>query len=161
MANAEDDTIPPTEWLPGPDPAEGDEYDRNMRAALAARDAGRALFAWERWLRRYNELAVEAAPVTVQDSTRCCAAGLGRTDPAAGTDRPILSAAARTVVGRGARTQGAASHAASQAAPGGRRAAADRARARRRRGAAGPMRAHPRPHPSPGAPNAPPPAGRA
>jgi hypothetical protein len=53
-------------WLPGPHPELGDEHDRAVAAALATRDAGRALFAFKRWVEHYNRLALEAAPASVE-----------------------------------------------------------------------------------------------
>ncbi len=62
----EPEETPPVEWLPPPPPELGDEYDRALRAAVASGSVARVRFAYERWLRRYNELEMEAAPVAVE-----------------------------------------------------------------------------------------------
>lgn len=52
----------PWEWMPPPRPEDGSEDDRALQAALASRDAGRIMFAVERYLRRLDEEAIDAAP---------------------------------------------------------------------------------------------------
>ncbi|SFU04666.1 hypothetical protein SAMN05660657_05061 [Geodermatophilus amargosae] len=57
---------PGPEWLPGPLPEDGDEWDRRVRAAIASGDLGRLEHALEAYRRHLDQLTVDALPVTLQ-----------------------------------------------------------------------------------------------